>query len=138
MNLKVMVLMGVSLNDSDNDEGFDWTDVLPDQLINLALVVTSSGPPAATKTGPPSTTLNTVINKPLASNNVPAASNTVNNTGPNKIVSNSVQTNSVPIVKPQIVGENILMVPKKYRNIGLKRKSDEMEPIGTQQSVNKK
>jgi hypothetical protein len=44
----------------------------------------------------------------------------------------------VPILKPQIVGENILMVPKKCRNIGLKRKSDEMEPIGTQQSVNKK
>jgi len=32
---------GVSLNDSDYDEGFDWTDVLPDQLINPALVVTS-------------------------------------------------------------------------------------------------
>jgi len=59
---------------------------------------------------------------------------TTSNTGPKK----SVQSNSVQIVKPQIVGENILMVPKKCRNIGLKRKSDEIEPIGTQQSVNKK
>ena len=92
----------------------------------------TSGPPAAIKTGPPSTTLNTVINKPLTSNNVPTASNTVTKTGPKKIVSNSVQSNYVPIVKPQIVGENILMVPKKCRNIGLKKKSDEMEPIGTQ------
>ena len=29
---------GVSLNDSDYDEGLDWTDVLPDQLINHAPV----------------------------------------------------------------------------------------------------
>ena len=32
---------GVSLNDSDYDEGFDWTDVLPNQVINPAPVVTS-------------------------------------------------------------------------------------------------
>jgi len=25
----------VSLNDSDYDEGFDWTNVLPNQVINL-------------------------------------------------------------------------------------------------------
>jgi len=47
-----------------------------------------------------------------------------------------VQSNSV--VKPQIVGGNILMVPKKCRNIGVKRKTDEMEPLRTQQPVNKK
>jgi len=32
---------GVSLNDNDYDEGFDWTDVLPDQVINPEPVVSS-------------------------------------------------------------------------------------------------
>jgi len=32
---------GVSLNDNDYDEGFDWTDVLPDQVINPKPVVSS-------------------------------------------------------------------------------------------------
>jgi len=34
---------GVSLNDSDYDEQFDWTTVLPDQLINQTPVNASSG-----------------------------------------------------------------------------------------------
>jgi len=35
------------------------------------------------------------------------------------------------------VGEGILLVPRKSRTTGVKRKSDEMEPLGTQQLVNK-
>jgi len=43
----------------------------------------------------------------------------------------------VPIVKTQIVGENILMVLKMCMKVGMKRKADEMEPLRTQQSVSK-
>ncbi|XP_024632738.1 tyrosine-protein kinase ABL1-like [Medicago truncatula] len=91
----------------------------------------TTAPPAASTTLPPPSTIvpppaaTNIVS--LASNNVPTASNSV-----------PLASNFVPIVKPQIVGENILMVPKKCRKIGMKRKSEEMEPIGTQQSVNNK
>jgi len=35
------------------------------------------------------------------------------------------------------VGDATLLVPRKVRTVGVKRKLDDVEPIGTQQSVNK-
>jgi len=97
----------------------------PAASTTVAPPATTTGPHHATKTGPPSTSLNIVIN------NVPAASNSVPKTVRKKIVRTSMQSKSVPIVKPRIVGENIVMVPKKCMRIGMKRKADEMEPLGT-------
>lgn len=57
-------------------------------------------------------------------------------------VSTAMKTNSVPVgatkAKPQVVGNQVSMVPKKGRTTGTKRKSDELKPLGTQESVNKK
>ena len=66
-----------------------------------------------------------------------AASNSVPKTVRKKIVRTSMLSKFVPIVKTQIVGENILMVLKMCMKVGMKRKADEMEPLRTQQSVSK-
>ena len=100
-----------------------------------ANIVNTQPPPAANNvnTQPPPVV---TTGPPAASSYTPGASNTVNVTKTVNV------TNSVPIAatkaKPQVVGENVLMVPKKGKTTGTKRKSGELEPLGIQQSVNKK
>lgn len=107
-------------------------------------------PQAAVNIGPPAASSNTISNTPGASNTVNLVQNTFNvtKTVTKKIVTNTLnmstplKTNYVPVgatkAKPQVAGDEVSMVLNKGRTTGTKRKSDELEPLGTQELVNKK
>jgi len=112
---------------------------------SLAANIVNTQPPSGNNSQPPPTV---TTGPPAGSNYTPGANNTVNVTK-TFIVTKTMNvtktvnvTSSVPIAatkaKPQVVGQNVLMVPKKGRTTCTKRKSGELEPLGTQQSVNKK
>jgi hypothetical protein len=97
-----------------------------------------------TPTTAPSATNGTPTNAPAATNGTPtnappATTSALNasNAGPSASVSNATNTSGTMRGGKHIVGEAALFVPTKSRTTGVKRSTDEVGNVGTQQSVNK-
>lgn len=86
-----------------------------------------------TPTTAPSATNGTPTNAPPATTSALNASNA----GPSASVSNATNTSGTMRGGKHIVGEAALFVPTKSRTTGVKRSTDEVGNVGTQQSVNK-